>query len=96
MADRWNVLVTLSYGDDEGPCVQVYVPVDDHDDLNDIDKLVERAERSALDALRPFLNNRTHFDASVYLPLVRPAATLGESNPEVAQAIIASDPPGEP
>jgi hypothetical protein len=67
-AECWNIFVTLSYGEDDGPMVQVRVNVYDTDDLGDIEARSERAEETALNALRPFLNNRTHFIATTYLP----------------------------
>lgn len=65
-----NVNVRLNHGDDDGPWGSVIVPVmlpwwDDED----IDAFHERAKARALDSLRPFLNNSTHFDADIWLPL---------------------------
>lgn len=68
MTECWNVLVTLSYGDDDGPLVQVELPLYDDTESDDFDVRVARAEAAGLDALRPFLNNRTHFIATVYVP----------------------------
>lgn len=68
--DLFHITVRLSMGED-GPDADVLVPLlltMHADERDDIDAYVERAKRTALDMLRPFLNNSTHFIADT-LPI---------------------------
>lgn len=70
MPDLFNVQVELNHGDD-GPVVSIVVPVlmDGMGRTETIDDYADRASATALDGLRPFLNNRTHFVPALRLPL---------------------------